>query len=153
MEKVKIPRRRMKSPFWHPNPNPDFEPYQCGAGWCVSIQYLGVWKYKTKKDAMSDIPSLKNYRRAVLRQVEIANTKYFRKMEQQQEMLENALKEYHKPKHKRYGTKHLTAAQRSRLISMIQNGADEHKCKCTFDISSHVYAALKHCYGEQNENL
>lgn len=153
MEKVKIPRRRLKSPFWRPNPNPDFEPYRCGEGWCVSIQYLGVWKYKTEEDAIADIPMLKTYRRSVLRQVEIANAKYFRKVEQAEREREQMLKNYCKPKVKHYGTKHLTAGEKSRLIRMIQEGADELAVKERFNISTHVYAGLKKHYGEKNENL
>lgn len=149
MEKVKIPRRRLRSPFWRPNPNPDFEPYRCGEGWCVSIQYLGVWKYKTEEDAFADIPALKNYRIAVLRQVDIANAKYFKKQEQMERERERMLKNYRKPKPKHYGTKHLTTAQRNRLIRMIQEGADELACKEIFDISTHVFAALKHRYGDK----
>lgn len=149
MEKVKIPRRRLKSPFWRPNPNPDFEPYKCGEGWCVSIQYLGVWKYKTEDEAIADIPALKNYRRTVLHQIEIANAKYFKKQELAERERERVLKNYCKPKPKHYGTNHLTTAQRNRLIRMIQEGADELQCKEKFDISSHVYAGLKHRYGDK----
>lgn len=151
MGKPKTTRQRLKSPFWRPNPNPDFEPYKCGAGWCVSIQYLGVWKYKTEEDAVDDIPALKNYRRSVLRQIEIANAKYFNKLEQEERKRERELKDYRTSHPKRYGTNHLTIGQRNRLISMIQDGADEEQCKEMFNISTHTYATLKHHYGERYE--
>lgn len=148
MEGKPITRHKLKSPFWRPNPNPDFEPYKNGNYWYVSIQYLGVWKYKTEKEAFDDIPALKNYRRAVLHQIDIANAKYFHKCEEAMRERERQLKNYRKQKTKHYGTNHLTKSQRNRLIRLIQEGADELTCKEQFEISTHVYAALKARHGE-----
>ena len=148
MEGKLVTRHRLKSPFWKPNPHPDFEPYKSGTWWCVSIQYLGVWKYRTEEEAFADIPALKNYRRSILHQIELANAKYFRKLEQAQRERERQLKNYRKQKAKHYGTKHLTNSQKNRLIRLIQEGADELICKEQFEISTHVYAALKARYGE-----
>ena len=120
----------------------------------MSIQYLGVWKYKTEEEAIADIPALKNYRRAILHQIEIRNAKYFRKQERLEREREEMLKNYCKPKIKHYGTKHLTTSEKARLIRMIKEGADELAVKEKFHISTHVYAGLKKHYGEkQNENL
>ena len=148
MEGKQITRHRLKSPFWRPNPNPDFEPYKSGNWWCISIQYLGVWKYRTEADAIADIPALKNYRRSILHQIEVANAKYFRKCEQAEKERERELKNYRKQKSKHYGIKHLTNSQKNRLIRLIQEGADELTCKELFEISTHVYAALKARYGD-----
>lgn len=152
MEKNKTPSRRVKAPFWRPNSHDDFVPYKCLGGWCVSIQYLGVWKYPTEQEAIDGIPALKNYRRSVLRQVELANEKYFRKLEIKQRELAGQLRTARTIKVKRYGTTHLTPVQKRALIRMIKAGADELTCKEKFDISTHVYSTLKQHYGVKNEN-
>ena len=148
MEGKPTTRHRLKSPFWRPNPNPDFQPYKCNGWWCVSIQYLGVWKYRTEAEAIADIPALKNYRRSILHQIDLANAKYFRKLELAEQERKRLLKNNRRSTPKHYGTNHLTNSQKNRLIRMIQEGADELTCKDKFDISTHVYAALKTRYGE-----
>lgn len=153
MEKEEKVRHRIKTTFWRPNTHEDFTVYKCPGGYCVSIQYLGEWKYPTVEAAEADIPALKQYRNSVLRQIEIANEKYFKKQEIAERLLRAQLKSAKNIKQKRYGTTHLTNGQRRALIHMIKNGADEIACKEKYDISTHVYARLKQIYGEQNATI
>lgn len=150
---TEIQRVLLKQKYWRPNPNPDFTPYRQGNNWYVSIQYLGVWKYKSKEDATADLPALRNYRLSTLRRIEQSNQLYYKRIESKQEQMLEEIRQRRAPQPKTFGVNHLTSSQRKRLIDMIRKGATELQCKEKFDISTYTYAGLKVRYYIKDENI
>lgn len=81
---------------WQYNPHEDFVPYydKLAGKWAVSIQYLGIWHFKTKENAESAIPRLKTHRKSVLRWVEEENKAYYRRKAEEEGLLKKELAEY-----------------------------------------------------------
>lgn len=132
---------------WTPNPNEDFVPYfdTIRNKWAISIQYLGVWYYKTEENARKAIADLMRYREKVLEDVDKQNRQYYRKLLSDTIETKRALKDYRRWTNQRTTRtiKQLSASERRELRAMVANGYNEAIIKERFDVSTATIGQIR----------
>lgn len=132
---------------WTPNPNEDFVPYfdKIRNKWAISIQYLGVWYYKTEENAQKAIADLMRYREKVLKEIDKQNRQYYRKLMSEANDTKRALKDYRRWSAQRTTRtiKQLSVCERKELRSMVANGYDEEQIKERFEVSTATIGQIR----------
>lgn len=110
-----------------------------------SVEYWGSYGAKTLEEIQERRNSVRSQVAKRLREIERQNQEYYKRLAAKEEKFKRELREaksaYRADSVVRY--KDLTAKERTKLLKMVCNGADELEIKKLFPVNSSTIAALR----------
>ena len=117
-----------------------------------SVEYWGAYSATTKKEIEHKVASVRRDVKRKLKEIEIANQKYYKRLAEKEEKMLWLLKDAKNNHTKKALLKFndLSSLDRKELLNMIKGGKDEIKIKEKFEVNTQTIAALKR---RINENV
>lgn len=141
--------------MWEYNEYEDFVPYYDSfvKKWRVSVQYLGLWSFRTKEEAEKAIPKIKEYRLKRLAWVEEQNRKYYASLEEKANRYKKEL-QHIKNREKRIACRKMSSLspkEQADVRKMLADGVDDLVVMEKYNLNCITIAQIKFHLKKENK--